>query len=168
MTNAWKHLRAILLLPGLATVIIPGLVIYRTRQVKIGWSLPFPWLLLPPLVGILFTGLGLLLLVKTIGLFMTVGRGTLAPWQPPQRLVVRGIYRQARNPMISGVFSVLLGEAIFLGSWPLAWWALLFALANSLYIPLLEEPGLARRFGKDYMRYKQQTPRWIPRLRLEE
>jgi len=33
-----------------------------------------------------------------------------------------------------------------------------------IYIPLGEEPGLAKRFGDDYHLYKQNVPRWIPRL----
>lgn len=33
------------------------------------------------------------------------------------------------------------------------------------YIPLLEEPGLERRFGAAYRLYRRIVPRWIPRLR---
>jgi protein-S-isoprenylcysteine O-methyltransferase Ste14 len=35
---------------------------------------------------------------------------------------------------------------------------------NVIYIPLSEEPGLARRFGDDYLEYKRNVPRWIPRI----
>ena len=35
----------------------------------------------------------------------------LVPWDPTRRLVVRGIYRHVRNPMITGVGAVLLDEA---------------------------------------------------------
>jgi Kef-type K+ transport system membrane component KefB len=90
---------------------------------------------------------------------------TLAPWNPTQKLVVQGVYRHVRNPMITGVSCILLGEAIFFGSpWLLGWFGL-FVLVNMLYIPLGEEPGLAKRFGEDYLVYKQNVPRWIPRLR---
>ena len=37
-------------------------------------------------------------------------------------------------------------------------------VANMIYIPLREEPGLANRFGDDYLHYMQNVPRWIPRL----
>jgi hypothetical protein len=43
--------------------------------------------------------LGLVLMVATIRLFVVVGRGTLAPWNPTKRLVVQGVYRHVRNPM---------------------------------------------------------------------
>src|SRR5919202_986332 len=68
--------------------------------------------------------------VKTVVLFATVGRGTLAPWAPPERLVVRGVYRRVRNPMISGVLSVLCGEALLFGSVPLLEWFGAFLLIN--------------------------------------
>ena len=37
-------------------------------------------------------------------------------------------------------------------------------IINVIYIPLSEEPGLARRFGDDYLEYKRNVPRWVPRL----
>jgi protein-S-isoprenylcysteine O-methyltransferase Ste14 len=95
---------------------------------------------------------------------VTVGKGTLAPWEPPQWLVVQGVYRHVRNSMISGVLFVLLGESVVTASLPLFQWFLIFAAINAVYIPLLEEPGLVNRFGDDYVTYKQNVPRWIPRL----
>jgi protein-S-isoprenylcysteine O-methyltransferase Ste14 len=107
---------------------------------------------------------GLVLMIATIRLFVTVGKGTLAPWEPPQKLVVRGVYRYVRNPMISGVGLVLLGESVLTASLPLCGWFLVFLAVNSVYIPLSEEPGLVKRFGEEYLNYKQNVPRWIPRL----
>ena len=112
----------------------------------------------------IFILLGLALMVLTNRLFTTVGHGTLAPWEPPQRLVVRGVYQHVRNPMITGALSILLGEAIFFGSWWLLGWFGFALILNLIYIPLVEERGLAKRFGEDYLVYKQNVPRWIPRL----
>jgi protein-S-isoprenylcysteine O-methyltransferase Ste14 len=66
--------------------------------------------------------------------------------------------------MITGVFFVLTGEATILGSFAVAIWTILFILANLLYITLVEEPKLAERFGEEYSVYKENVPRWIPRL----
>jgi protein-S-isoprenylcysteine O-methyltransferase Ste14 len=159
-----KHIQAILLLPFTVTIIIPSLIIYLTRSVNVGWTLRPPFNLGPPLLGLLLIGLGLALVLKTINLFATMGEGTLAPWDPTQKLVVQGIYRYVRNPMISGVFFILLGEAALLGSLPLLYWFAFFVLANIIYTPLFEERGLKHRFGQDYILYKQNVPRWIPRL----
>ena len=75
-----------------------------------------------------------------------------------------GPYRHVRNPMISGVLFILLAEALFFGSLPILAWFTVFLVVNSTYIPLVEEPGLEKRFGEEYIRYKQHVPRWIPRL----
>ena len=38
-------------------------------------------------------------------------------------------------------------------------------LINAIYLPLVEERGLERRFGEEYLAYKRQVPRIIPSLR---
>ena len=141
----------------LVAVAIPAVILYSTGTV---WP-PSPWNMV---IGTLFVILGLTLMVWTNRLFATVGNGTLAPWNPPQKLIVRGVYQHVRNPMITGALSILLGEAVFFGSsWLLGWFGFALVL-NLFYIPLVEERGLARRFGDDYLHYKQYVPRWIPRL----
>jgi protein-S-isoprenylcysteine O-methyltransferase Ste14 len=67
--------------------------------------------------------------------------------------------------MISGVVFVLFSEALILMSRPHLTWALTFLAANFIYIPLLEEPQLKRRFGEDYVEYCRHVPRLIPRLK---
>jgi protein-S-isoprenylcysteine O-methyltransferase Ste14 len=161
----WRHIRSILLLPFTVTILIPTLLLASSRSLAVGWALPMPWRLALIVVGLLSIGAGLRLLVQTIRLFATQGHGTLAPWDPPTHLVVRGVYRHVRNPMISGVISVLLGESILLGLRPLALWCALFTGVNLLVIPLYEEPQLEERFGAEYAEYKQHVPRWIPRAR---
>ena len=116
-------------------------------------------------VGAILLLAGLALFISTLFLFATEGRGTLAPWDPPRRLVVRGPYRFVRNPMISGVILILIGECLGFRSWPLAEWAAGFAVINMIYIPLLEEPQLKWRFGEEYQQYKRNVPRLFPRLR---
>jgi protein-S-isoprenylcysteine O-methyltransferase Ste14 len=147
----------------MVTVVIPGVILVTTRTINVGWSLPSPIGLLPLLAGIVLIGAGIVLMVKTITLFATIGQGTLAPWSATKKLVAQGVYRHVRNPMISGVFWILLGEALAFGSAALlAWWGI-FVVINAIYIPLIEEPGLERRFGSDYVAYKKNVPRWIPR-----
>lgn len=158
-----KHFQAILLLPVMMTIVIPISILSSSKSANIGWSLVDPLNLLPTLFGLAFIGAGLTLVIKTNMLFATIGKGTLAPWTPTQKLVVRGIYRHVRNPMISGVFCILLGETLLFGSPNLFTWFMIFVLINMTYIPLLEEPGLERRFGEDYLVYKKNVPRWIPR-----
>jgi protein-S-isoprenylcysteine O-methyltransferase Ste14 len=158
----WRQLLAVALLPAVATIVVPALLV-SAGGTDVGWGFPAPAGALPPLIGAASIAAGLRLMFETISLFGTAGEGTLAPWDPPRALVVRGPYRRVRNPMISGVGLVLLGEAAALGSLPILAWFGLFALVNAIYIPLVEEPGLARRFGDDYAEYRRSVPRWIPR-----
>src|SRR5215217_4187248 len=123
--GAWKHLRAILLLPGMVLVVIPGLILWRGGFDTLGlWrSSPSSQVILS-VIGVPCVCLGLLLMVTTIRLFVAVGKGALAPWEPPQQLVIRGVYRHVRNPMVSGVLFVLLGESLLTASQPLVCWLL--------------------------------------------
>jgi protein-S-isoprenylcysteine O-methyltransferase Ste14 len=164
--ETWKHLRAILLLPFMVTVVVPGTILWQTEPdtFNLWQSVPATSTVLPILGGFLIC-VGLFLMIATIRLFVTVGKGTLAPWNPTQRLVVQGVYRHVRNPMISGVMFILLGEAVLAASMSIFCWFVLFVIANAIYIPLAEEPGLVKRFGVDYEEYRRNVPRWIPRLR---
>jgi protein-S-isoprenylcysteine O-methyltransferase Ste14 len=107
---------------------------------------------------------GLTLFIYTVFLFKTIGKGTLAPWSPKQKLVISGPYRYCRNPMITGVLFILLGEALMLFSTSILLWAAIFFSINTIYFITSEEPGLLTRFGKDYRAYKRHVPRWVPRI----
>jgi protein-S-isoprenylcysteine O-methyltransferase Ste14 len=117
------------------------------------------------LAGLAALAVGLTLFGASLRNFAVRGRGTLAPWDPPRTLVVDGPYRYVRNPMIAGVLFVLFGEALALRSWPHAGWAVLFLAVNAVYIPLLEEPLLAQRFGEAYREYRRHVRRFLPRTR---
>lgn len=162
--TVWKHIQAVALLPFMVTVVIPATILHLTGMDGMAIYRPVPWNLLMLAGAVLSIGLGLALLVTTIRMFFQIGRGTLAPWNPTERLVVAGVYRHVRNPMITGVFCILLGEAVFFGSVPLLVWFAIFVAVNAFYIPFFEEAGLERRFGGDYTRYRESVPRWIPRL----
>jgi len=160
-----RQLLSIILLPGMVTIVFPAFIIWQTRQIHIGWGLPSPWNIASILSGLFVLCAGVILLFQTISLFITAGKGTLAPWDPTQKLVFLGPYRYVRNPMISGVLAILLSEAIITGSVALLVYFLFATVLNMIYMPLSEEPGLLRRFGAEYATYLQHVPRWIPRLK---
>lgn len=155
-------IRAILILPGTVAVVVPAVILWLTGTARNPFDGSTLGLGLLVLAG-LAIGLGLKLAVVTVRAFRDLGRGTPAPWDPPKSFVVAGVYRHVRNPMITGMILILLGEAALFRSWPLLAWALFFFAANLVYIPLVEEPGLVRRFGAAYERYRRNVPRWIPR-----
>lgn len=113
-------------------------------------------------IGMLLLLIGLSFLAWTNALFVAYGNGTLAPWDPTQKLVVMGPYRFVRNPMIIGVITVLLGETILFTSFHLLGWTILFALINHSWLIFWEERRLKHQFGEAYLKYKHAVPRWIP------
>src|SRR3990170_1038321 len=98
MGAVWKHIRAILLLPGVVTVVVPAIIIYRTGTDPFYSTIR----ILLAFLGVILVGLGLVLLVATNRHFAKMGKGTLARWNATSQLVVEGVYRHVRNPMISG------------------------------------------------------------------
>jgi protein-S-isoprenylcysteine O-methyltransferase Ste14 len=161
--GAWRHVKAIGLLPAMVTIAIPA-VILVTGGTNLGWGLEAPWSVLPVFAGAALVLCGLAVWWWTVRLFAREGEGTLAPWDPTRKLVVAGPYRYVRNPMITGVLLVLLGEAALFGSPWILVWALAFFAVNAAWFPLVEEPGLVERFGDEYEQYRRHVPRWVPRL----
>ena len=158
MIGAW--IRAIVLLPGMVLVVIPAVVLILTGYRWPGVAGRWPWMA----AGGVLIALGLAVAIWTMRLFATRGQGTAAPWNPPRRLVVAGPYRHVRNPMITSVLAMLAGEALVTGSPALAVLLGVFFLVNAVYFPLVEEKELARRFGREYLEYKKNVPRWWPRV----
>jgi len=158
-----RSLLSVFLLPVMVTAALPTYLI-STRGYAIGAGLSMPLNIIVAAIGVAIAAVGLILAAGCMMRFFNDGDGTLAPWDPPRKLVVRGMYRYVRNPMISGVLGIVLGETIFFGSMPILKWFVFFAMMNAIYMPLFEEPQLAERFGDDYRDYRRHVPRWIPRL----
>lgn len=157
-----RHLVSIAALPFMVTIVVP---IWIANRYNVPVAAPASFAgIASAILGAALLALGLVLFGASLYHFATQGRGTLAPWDPPRKLVVRGPYRYVRNPMISGVVFILLAEALLLRSLPHLAWAFLFMLINLTYIPLIEESQLADRFGEDYAQYKRHVPRIVPRL----
>jgi protein-S-isoprenylcysteine O-methyltransferase Ste14 len=92
------------------------------------------------------------------------GLGTPAPVFPTRHLVVSGFYRHVRNPIYVGVFAIILGDALVLGSRAVLGYALLVWLGFFLFVLLYEEPTLKNSFGAEYEDFCRHVPRWLPRL----
>ena len=115
------------------------------------------------ILGVVVLVLGAALVVETTTRFVLQGRGTPAPWAPPERFVARGSYRVMRNPMYVGVLALILGQALLLGREILFVWAAAAWLLFHLFVLFEEEPGLRRRFGGEYQAYCDRVARWLPR-----
>jgi protein-S-isoprenylcysteine O-methyltransferase Ste14 len=114
--------------------------------------------------------LGFAVALRCVWDFGWTGRGTPAPFAPPQRLVVVGLYRHVRNPMYVGFATGWIGLWVVFGHASIA--AILavaaVALGVHLFVVFYEEPTLRGKFGADYEEYCRNVRRWLPRVRAWE
>ena len=120
-----------------------------------GWSM---------VSGVVLFLAGAALGLTTIGLFIFEGLGTPAVFDPPKKFVPKGPYRLVRNPMYVGGVSMLFGLGLYLASVSMVIFAFVAILLIHTFVVLAEEPGLRKRFGKEYEDYCRTVPRWIPRV----
>jgi protein-S-isoprenylcysteine O-methyltransferase Ste14 len=127
-------------------------------QMKMTGASRWQWLAALPSV------LGFAVALRCIWDFGWTGRGTPAPFAPPQRLVVVGFYRYVRNPMYLGFGAGWIGLWIVFGhANPVAMAAFgAVALGVHLFVVLYEEPTLRKKFGTDYEEYFAAVNRWAP------
>ena len=152
---ALRSLFFTIVVPGTVTVLIPYLIVSRRRA-----ALPGSWDF-PQYVALAPIAVGVAILFQCIWDFARVGRGTLAPVDPPKELVVQGLYRNVRNPMYLGVLILLLGEAMLFESVALLEYAIAWFVVIHLVVVLYEEPALRRRFGESYEDYCRSVRRWL-------
>jgi protein-S-isoprenylcysteine O-methyltransferase Ste14 len=113
-------------------------------------------------VGMIIGAAGAVVALWCIFTFVSAGRGTPAPFDPPRRLVIQGPYRFVRNPMYIGAGLALAGAALFYESWPLLGYTGFFLFATHLFVVLYEEPALRQTFGQEYELYCGRVKRWWP------
>ena len=142
----WRALFAFIALPVTVAFVVPLLLRGRSE---------------PALIGFPFLAAGTVLLLWCVRDFYVAGRGTLAPWAPPERLVTVGLYRLSRNPMYVAVLLILFGWALTFPSWSLWVYTLCVAAAFQLRVVFFEEPWLARTHGAAWLAYRARVPRWM-------
>lgn len=142
----------------LAFLALPGIVAF---------AVPVTWLwlsdhtrLVQPL-GIAPLLAGALALFWCVRDFYVSGKGTLAPWAPPTRLVNVGLYRYTRNPMYISVTLILLGWVLCFGAPGQFVYTVILAVGFHLRVVLGEEPVLARKYGEEWNQYSSRVPRWF-------
>lgn len=92
------------------------------------------------------------------------GKGTPAHFDPPKKLIIKGLYRYTRNPIYVGAMCVLLGHIVWFGSGLASIYFFFFLLAYQILITFIEEPILRNMFGNEYEEYCKKVPRWILRF----
>ncbi|MET0308829.1 MAG: isoprenylcysteine carboxylmethyltransferase family protein [Sphingomonas sp.] len=109
-------------------------------------------------LGMLGLLVGAAILFSAVRLFRDAG---VDPWRGAPGLIVDGVYRRSRNPMLLGMAVIYLGAAIFADSMItlLLLVPLVFVLQNEVIEP--EEADMQARFGDRYRGYKDSVRRWL-------
>ncbi len=109
------------------------------------------------------TGVGLTISCLGAGMF-ALERTPVDPRRPPTHMVTGGMFDYTRNPMYLAFYVVSLGLAIlFAAEWIIAT-TIVLALVIHYGVVLREERYLERRFGQEYLRYKERVPRYFWRF----
>jgi protein-S-isoprenylcysteine O-methyltransferase Ste14 len=142
----------------LAFLALPGVVAFT---IPVAWLFASSHTELRQPLGLLPLATGCLALLWCVRDFYVAGRGTLAPWSPPEKLVVVGLYRYTRNPMYVAVTLILAGWALAFALPGLWLYTIIVAVAFQLRVVLGEEPWLARTHGAQWQEYASRVPRWF-------
>ena len=145
-----KALIAFLALPGAVAFAIPLFWVYRSADTHINQP-----------IGLVLMALGIAGVLWRVQVFYVSGKGTLAPWAPPIRLVRTGLYRISRNPMYLAVILLLLGWSLSFSSTALVIYTLTVALIFHLRVVYGEEPWLERTHGSEWVDYVSRVRRWV-------
>ena len=158
-----EYFKVVLILPGNVLITIPLLIFLFTQNTYSYYLVnPYNFLFY---VAMFFLALGLLLVIWSVRTFYTKGGdGTPGPWRPVSNLIISGPYRYVRNPMLLGVFFLLLFESIFFNSILIFFWFIIFFVGNIIYFKNYEEKELIKRFGAEYEDYKNKVSMLIPKL----
>ncbi len=149
-----KALLAVLTIPVIFSGVIPVAVSIADPWQGIGYHR----------IGVFTIAIGLIVLLWCVRDFYVAGKGTLAPWAPPKKLVIVGLYRYTRNPMYIGVLTIVGGIALISASPLVALYLVFFAVVFHLRVVLNEENWLAEHFSDEWDKYKTEVSRWMPKI----
>ncbi len=157
-------LKAFMIAPLNIMFVIPGILYWISTRWEALQRYSLKYSPVSEAAGLVLMAFGFYIVCRSVADLTSKGEdGTPAPWHPPSKLCVTGIYARTRNPMISGVTFVLLGESILSGAILVFGWFLFWIGSIVVMTPLREEPELEERFGDAYRQYKKTVPRGIPR-----
>ncbi|MHC3128903.1 MAG: isoprenylcysteine carboxylmethyltransferase family protein [Candidatus Bathyarchaeota archaeon] len=100
------------------------------------------------------------LLVFTFGIVFTIVAILNFATSPKDKVITKGLYGASRNPVYVGMLLMQIGLGIACSSW-------LYLLLTVVLMILLnanlsaEERYCLYRYGDDYRKYRNSTPRWI-------
>lgn len=100
------------------------------------------------------------LVIYLFGIFFTVIAIRNFGNAPKGKVITKGLYRFTRNPAYIGVILIHAGLGIACASWLFLLLVVVLAVLFNANLSA-EERYLLYRYGDEYRKYKNSTPRWI-------
>jgi protein-S-isoprenylcysteine O-methyltransferase Ste14 len=140
-------------------VYVGALVIGGLLQLLLPFPVAFPLALR---IGLSLAAalLGLWMLAGAIGHFRRTGQDP-KPWLSTPEVISTGVYQRTRNPMYVGMALVQASIGV---AWANGWiLAAIPVVLGVVYATAIrhEEAYLERKFGEQYLAYKQRVRRWL-------
>lgn len=105
--------------------------------------------------------LGGLALVLVVRRQMSRAGTNIEPWKPTERIITGGLYARSRNPVYAALVLIYLGAVVVFNSlWMLLFLAPVLGLIRYGVIAR-EERYLERKFGEEYLDYRERVGRWM-------
>ena len=103
---------------------------------------------------------GLTIIVTTI-LQMRRAKTNVEPWKPTTAILDGGLYGISRNPIYAAMCLIYLGVSFLFNSFWFLPPLVPVLLIVHFGVILREEKYLERKFGEEYLNYKNRVRRWI-------
>lgn len=83
------------------------------------------------------------------------------PWKPTSTIVQTGVYRFTRNPLYVSLWFLLMGLGLVLDRAAVLSGSFFFLIITYYVAVKKEEAYLERKFGDEYLEYKNRVRRWL-------
>lgn len=163
-----RHIVALVFGATMLLLIMPALMFFMSAFLSLEF---LPSTKIGHMLGALISGAGLFFIlwanielhVKGHGGAAVVGKIKLMP--ETDALVTTGPYAMCRNPMHTGLVIYYTGIAFTLNNLVCMLFAVFFGVCALLFAVYIDEPRLMRDFGKEFERWREITPRFIPKIK---
>jgi protein-S-isoprenylcysteine O-methyltransferase Ste14 len=137
-------------------------IIFLLASIILNFAFPLVVIMNSPwkYLGIPLIVFGIVLNIWTDNLLKKF-KTTVKPDQKPTVFIDSGSFKINRHPMYLGMFLILVGISLILGSITAFISPVIFIIITEIKFIPMEEKNMEKSFGEKYLKYKKKVRRWI-------